>query len=184
MFVPAPDRRTADIQRRRRFCRSQQAIDHHAASAGRTGILNLENAVTCPIYFVEPIVNLFDDPEKTGVFNMRYTAVNLSDKDQVYELDVYGLYDYVTQGYNTLTSDYLFDGNGITVEGATTITVPANGTYEGKLKITLDDDAKEYFDATFANGNFIEGYVYFVNQDPGAANDSPGCGRSARRCKS
>ena len=137
------------------------------------GILNLENAVTCPIYFVEPIVNLFDDPEKTGVFNMRYTAVNLSDKDQVYELDVYGLYDYVTQGYNTLTSDYLFDGNGITVEGATTITVPANGTYEGKLKITLDDDAKEYFDATFANGNFIEGYVYFVNQDPGAANDSP-----------
>ncbi len=133
------------------------------------GILNLENAVTCPIYFVEPIVNLFDDPQKTGVFNMRFTAVNLSDEDQTYNVEVVGLYDYVTQGYNTLTSDYLFDGQGITVDGPTTITIPANGTYEGKIKITLDEDAKEYFDQTFANGNFIEGYVYFTNENNSAA---------------
>lgn len=133
------------------------------------GILNLENAVTCPIYFVEPIVNLFDDPEKTGVYNIRYTAVNLSDEEQVYDLEVLGLYDYVTQGYNTLTADYLFDGQGITVEGATTIKVPANGTYEGKLKITLDDAEKAYFDQTFANGNFFEGYVYFTNENANEA---------------
>lgn len=138
-----------------------------------SGILNLENAVTCPIYFVEPIVNLFDDPEKTGVFNMRYTVVNLSDEDQVYDLEVIGLYDYVTQGYNTLTSDYLFDGNGMKVEGETKITIPANGTYEGKLKLTLDDNAKAYFDATFPNGNFFEGYVYFENENPSAGADSP-----------
>ncbi len=138
------------------------------------GILNLENAVTCPIYFVEPIVNLFDDPEKTGVYNMRYTAINLSDKEQVYDLQVLGLYDYVTQGYNTLTSDYLLDGEGITVEGATTITIPANGTYEGKLTITLDDEVKEQFDSTFANGTYVEGYVYFTNKDnSGATADSP-----------
>jgi hypothetical protein len=137
------------------------------------GILDLEAAVTCPIYFVEPIVNLFDDPEKEGVYNMRYTAVNLSDEEQVYDLDVIGLYDYVTQGYNTLTSDYLFDGQGIAVEGPTTITIPANGTYEGTLTITLDDAAKEYFDQTFVNGNFFEGYVYFTNQNPDAATDTP-----------
>ena len=83
------------------------------------------------------------------------------------------MYDYVTQGYNTLTSDYLLDGNGITVEGPMEITIPANGSYDGKLKITLDDDAKAYFDQTFANGNFFEGYVYFENQNPGAASDSP-----------
>ncbi len=138
-----------------------------------SGILNLENAVTSPIYFVEPIVNLLDDPEKTGEYTMRYTAVNLSDKDQVYDLQVIGLYDYVTQGYNTLTSDYLFDGSGITIEGETAITIPAYGTYEGKLKIKLNDDAKEYFDATFANGNFFEGYVYFMNADPEAQTESP-----------
>ncbi len=137
------------------------------------GILDLEAAVTCPIYFVEPIVNLFDDPEKEGVYNIRYTAVNLSDEEQVYDLTVIGLYDYVTQGYNTLTSDYLLDGSGITVEGPMEITIPANGTYEGKLKITLDDDAKAYFDQIFANGNFVEGYVYFENQNPAAATDTP-----------
>ena len=138
-----------------------------------SGILNLENAVTCPIYFVEPIVNLFDDPEKTGKFSMRFTAVNLSDEEQVYDVDVIGLYDYITQGYNTLTSDYLFDGQGITVDGPTTITIPANGTYEGKITITLDDSAKAYFDKTFENGNFIEGYVYFTNQNPAATSDTP-----------
>lgn len=139
-----------------------------------SGILNLENAVTCPIYFVEPIVNLFDDPQKTGEYSMRYTAVNLSDAEQVYDLDIIGLYDYVTQGYNTLTSDYLLDGKGITIEGDTTITIPANGTYEGKLKITLDDDVKEYFDQTFANGTYFEGYVYFTNQnDAEAAANTP-----------
>jgi hypothetical protein len=138
-----------------------------------SGILNLENAVTCPIYFVEPIVNLFDDPEKTGEYSMRYTAVNLTDEDQVYDVEVIGLYDYVTQGYNTLTSDYLFDGRGLIVDGETTITVPANGTYEGKLKITLEDDVKAYFDETFANGTYVEGYVYFTNQDPAAGSDTP-----------
>ena len=138
-----------------------------------SGILDLEAAVSCPIYFVEPIVNLYDDPEKNGVYNLRYTAINLSDEEQVYDLEVLGLYDYVTQGYNTLTSDYLLDGAGITVEGPTEITIPANGTYEGKLKITLDDDAKAYFDQTFENGNFFEGYVYFESQNPGAASDSP-----------
>ena len=139
-----------------------------------SGILNLENAVTCPIYFVEPIVNLYDDPNKTGVYSMRYTAVNLSDEDQVYDVEVIELFDYVTQGYNTLTSDYLFDGKGITVEGETTITIPANGTYEGKLKITLDDEVKEYFDATFANGTYIDGYVYFTNQNNSeAAGNTP-----------
>lgn len=137
------------------------------------GILDLEAAVTCPIYFVEPIVNLFDDPEKDGVYNIRYTAINLSDEEQVYDLQVIGLYDYVTQGYNTLTSDYLLDGNGITVEGPMEITVPANGIYDGKLKITLDDDAKAYFDKIFENGNYIEGYVYFENQNPAAASDTP-----------
>ena len=136
------------------------------------GILNLENALSAPVYFVEPIINLYDDPEKTGVYTMRYTAVNLTDVDQVYDVEVIGLYDYVTQGYNTLTSDYLFDGEGITVEGETKITVPANGTYDGKLKITLDEDAKAYFDQTFANGNFFEGYIYFTNEDPFAGNGS------------
>ncbi len=139
-----------------------------------SGILNLENAVTCPIYFVEPIVNLFDDPDKTGEYSIRYTAVNLSDVEQVYDLTVIGLYDYVTQGYNTLTSDYLLNGKGITVDGATTITIPANGTYEGKLKITLDDDVKAYFDETFANGNYFEGYVYFTNEaNAEASGDTP-----------
>lgn len=136
------------------------------------GLLNLENAIVAPVYVVEPIVNLYDDPEKTGTYTIRYTLVNLSDEDVDYEAEVNCLYDYVMQGYNTLTSDYLFDGDGITVEGDLNVTVPANGKFDGKIKITLDDAAKEYFDATFANGNFVEGYVNFHAMS-GAGMDAP-----------
>lgn len=136
------------------------------------GLLNLENAIVAPVYIVEPIVNLYDDPAKTGAYTIRYTLVNLSDEDVDYEAEVYGLYDYVTKGYNTLTSDYLLDGDGITVEGDLNVTVPANGKFDGKIKITLDDTAKAYFNSVFANGNFVEGYINFHAMS-GAGMDAP-----------
>ena len=132
-----------------------------------SGILNIVDAISTPVYAVEPIVNLYDDPEKTGVYTIRYTLVNLTDSDQVYAAEVFGLYDYPANGgsnyYNTLTSDYLFDGDGITVEGDLEVVVPANGTVDGKIKITLDDDYKATFDQIYPNGNYIEGYVAFYS---------------------
>ncbi len=130
-----------------------------------SGILNLESAISTPVYVVEPIVNLYDDPEKTGTYEIRYTLVNLTDSEQVYAADVVGLFDYPASSgskyYNTLTSDYLFDGDGMTVEGDLEATIPANGTFDGKITITVDDDYKEIFDSIYPNGNFIEGYVAF-----------------------
>lgn len=141
------------------------------------GILDLEAAISSPVYFIEPVNNLYDDPEKEGVFKFRYTAVNLSDTDQTYDLTAVGMYDYPVKGYdnyyNTLTSDYLLDGNGMTVEGETTITVPAHGTYDGKLTFTLDDDVKEYFDGVYTNGNFFEGYVEFAPDETNTGNAIP-----------
>ncbi len=132
-----------------------------------SGILNIVDAISTPVYAVEPIVNLYDDPEKTGVYTIRYTLVNLTDSDQVYAAEVYGLYDYPANSgskyYNTLTADYLLDGDGITVEGDLEVVVPANGTVDGKITITLADDYKEYFDQIYPNGNYIEGYVAFYS---------------------
>lgn len=147
-----------------------------------SGLLNLENAVTSPVYFVEPIVNLYDDPARTGEYKLRYTLVNLSDEEQTYDLEVIGLYDYParTQSgtyYNSLTSDYLFDGDGMTVTGETKITVPAKSTKDGKLTLKLDEGIMQAFDTIYPNGNYFEGYVYFVNENVEAGNDSPvSCG--------
>ena len=129
-----------------------------------SGIFDLEAAISTPVYITEPIVNLYDDPEKTGVYTIRYTAFNLTDDDQVYAITPIALFDYAVSGYNTLTSDYLFDGSGMSVEGELSITIPANGKYDGKLTLTLDDDTKSMFDETFANGNFIEGYIAFDSE--------------------
>ena len=125
------------------------------------GLINVVDAISTPVYVAEPIVNLYDDPEKEGVYTIRYTLVNLTDSEQVYDSFTIGLFDYVTSGYNTLTSDYLFDGNGMTVEGDLAPVVPSNGRFDGKITLTLDDDVKEYFDSLFANGNFVEGYIAF-----------------------
>ena len=127
------------------------------------GILNIHDAISTPVYLVEPIVNLFDDPEKTGVYKIRYTLINLTDTEQTYSAEAIGLYDKVTEeGYNSLTSDYLFSGSGITVEGDLEAVVPANGYFDGKITITLSDDVKAQFDSKFENGNFVEGYIEFI----------------------
>ena len=140
-----------------------QDADGYLYSPRKTGagIIDLEAAISTPVYITDPVVNLYDDPEKTGVYTIRYTAYNLTDSDQEYSAFAIGLYDYVVQGYNTLTSDYLFDGQGMTVEGDTEITIPANGKFDGKIKLTLDDETKATFDETFANGNYVEGYIAF-----------------------
>ncbi len=127
------------------------------------GLINLVGAISTPVYIAEPIVNLYDDPNKKGVYTIRYTLVNLTDSEQVYAADVIGLFDYVYSGYNTLTSDYIYEGNGITLDGDLEAVIPANGRFDGKITITLDDDIKEYFDELFENGNFVEGYVAFDN---------------------
>lgn len=126
-----------------------------------SGIIDVVAAISTPVYITDPIVNLKDDPDKTGVYTIRYTAFNLTDEDLEYELTPIALFDYAQSGYNTLTSDYLFDGRGMTVDGELTITIPSNGKYDGKITLTLDDETKTSFDETFANGNFIEGYIAF-----------------------
>lgn len=150
-----------------------------------SGILNIYDAITSPVYLEEPIVNLYDDPDKTGVYEIPYTLVNLTDSEQVYTADLIDLFDFVETmydsakepvgDYNTLTSDYLFDGEGLTVAGDLEATVPANGTFDGVITITLDDTTKAKFDEKFKNGTYIEGYIAFNAAETNVAMTVPVC---------
>ena len=150
-----------------------------------SGILNIYDAITSPVYLEEPIVNLYDDPDKTGVYEIPYTLVNLTDSEQVYTADLIDLFDFVVTmynstgkpvgDYNTLTSDYLFDGEGLTVAGDLEATVPANGTFDGVITITLDDTTKAKFDEKFKNGTYIEGYIAFNAAETNVAMTVPVC---------
>ncbi|MBQ3357089.1 MAG: S8 family serine peptidase [Oscillospiraceae bacterium] len=137
-------------------------------------------------YITSPLQELGDDPDRTGHFNFTVEIKNDSTYDLFYLPEAYLLYDYVAnagseaQPYwvNTQTSDFAYLGN----EGYASVTYELDGTdvTDGfalaigetakiTVDIQLDDDIKAYFDETFPNGNFVEGFVCFndVENDAG-----------------
>ncbi len=134
-------------------------------------------------YITNPLQELGDDAEKTGVYTMSIELKNDAMFDLYYtDFETYVLYDYLTQipngpVVNTLTSDYAFYGNeelsteeevnyadvSYTIDGVevTEFNLAAGESVTVDVTITLDDSLKGYFDAYFTNGTFVEGYVVF-----------------------
>ena len=135
-------------------------------------------------FIIDPLKELGDDPEKTGVYSFDVTLVNEGYYDVHYgDFETYVMIDYVMDisakpeadsiMANTLTSDFLYAAD----EGNATVTYTIDGEEvsgfdlaEGEsvtvnVTITLDDDAKAYLDETFENGAYIEGYVVFNDLD-------------------
>ncbi|MGN1307772.1 MAG: S8 family serine peptidase [Faecousia sp.] len=135
-------------------------------------------------FIIDPLKELGDDPDKTGVFSFDVTLVNEGYYEAHYgDFETYVMIDYVVdisakpEVYsimaNTLTSDFLYADD----EGAATVTYMIEGEEvtefdlaEGEsvtvnVTITLDEEAKAYLDETFENGTYIEGYVVFNDLD-------------------
>ncbi|MDD6643009.1 MAG: S8 family serine peptidase [Faecousia sp.] len=135
-------------------------------------------------FIIDPLKELGDDPEKTGVYSFDVTLVNEGYYDAHYgDFETYVMIDYIAdisakpEVYsilaNTLTSEFLYAVD----EGFATVTYTIDGEEvtgfdlaEGEsvtvnVTITLDEDAKAYLDETFENGTYIEGYVVFHNLD-------------------
>lgn len=135
-----------------------------------TGLVNIANAINTCAYITEPIQNLFDSVD--GEWEFTFTVKNDADYAIDYDVIPVAMYDYPTSAdwseeedgsdvrwYNTLTADYLDDHN---IDAPETVTVPAGGTADVTVKITLTADTKAFFDDIYPNGNFIEGYVFLT----------------------
>ena len=146
------------------------------------GLANLVSATTTPAYITtydadgnemdKTKLELGDDPEKTGVYEMSFTVNNIGEKNLTYELGAYimteGVSDTKTNaGKTTVTEEaYILDGatveiNSINGEAAKNnkITVEAGSSTEVQVTITLSDADKAYLDESFANGMYVEGYL-------------------------
>ena len=143
-----------------------------------SGLANSANAIDTYFngaYIVNPIQELGDDKEKTGVYTMELNLVNEGFSDITYDnFGTYILCDYLAQDkngtiYNTLTSDHIYiDDEGYATvsymvdgEEVTSITLAEGEKLTVTVTITLSDEIKAYFDSAFVNGTFVEGYVSF-----------------------
>lgn len=128
-------------------------------------------------YITNPLVELGDDKDKTGVYSFDVELRNDTDNDVLYDwIEAYVLRDVVARtqpseqypngkAYNTLTSEEIYPNVTCTVNGQSVeeVTVPANGTLTVSVKIELTAEQKAEMDEDFENGGFIEGYVSFYN---------------------
>ena len=117
-------------------------------------------------------LELGDDPEKTGIYEMSFSVKNFGTKDLTYDIGSYvmteGVSDTKTNsGKTTITEEAVLLEGAVTevvsVAGGTlkgsSLTVKAGECADVKVTITLSDSDKAYLDASFANGMYVEGFV-------------------------
>lgn len=146
------------------------------------GLASLKSTVTTKAYLSvdgkdRPKLELGDDPQKTGVYTMKFNIVNISDKALRYSIDMIGMTesvsssdeDHVAETPFILGSNYTVSVNGSTVS-ADSIVVPASGTLAVTLTYTLTDDDKAYIENLFPYGMYVEGFVKVNALDEGEVN--------------
>ena len=117
-------------------------------------------------------LELGDDVQKTGVYEMSFTVNNFGDKALTYDIGAYVMTEGVSEtktnaGKTTVTEEaYILEGADLeitSVEGGTlkgtSLKVDGGSKANVKLTITLSEEDKAYLDASFANGMYVEGYI-------------------------
>ena len=149
------------------------------------GLANLDSALATQAYITtydkdgkvmdKSKLELGDDPEKTGVYEMTFTVNNFGNKKATYTIGSYVLTEGVSDtktnaGETTVTEEAYALGakvEVVSVEGGRIngkkLTVKGESEATVTVKVTLTDADKEYLDTSFANGMYVEGYITLEN---------------------
>lgn len=130
------------------------------------GLVDALKAVTAEAYITvnggRPKAELGDNA--TGNYSFTFTVHNMSSEAKTYTLSSSLLCeDFVTDGSYEYMAGYDRALSGSVTFSESSITVPANDTKDVTVSIDLSDDDKTWIQAHFANGNYVEGYVYLTN---------------------
>ena len=145
------------------------------------GLANLLNSINTTAYITtydakgaamdKTKLELMDDPEKTGVYELTFSVVNFGEEKLVYNIGGYVFTEGVSEtktnaGKTTVTEEaYALEGameiTGVTGGEVkdTKLTVEAGSEAKVTMTITLSDADKAYLDASFENGMYVEGFV-------------------------
>ena len=141
------------------------------------GLAGIKNAIETESYITvkdengnvsdKTKIELYDDKTKTGVYEFSFTVNNVSGKEEAYSPKVYVMTETLASDFKTVAekADMLDDSVvEITVGGkklgsGENVVVPAGGTVELSVNITLAAETKAKLDKNFKNGMYIEGFV-------------------------
>ncbi|MBQ7330726.1 MAG: S8 family serine peptidase, partial [Oscillospiraceae bacterium] len=146
------------------------------------GLANLLNAIKTPAYITtydkdgkamdKTKLELGDDPEKTGVYQLSFTVTNFGKENLTYDIGYYAFTEGVSDtktnsGMTTVTEEGCeLSGTDVSIDSVeggklsgTKLTVNAGESADVTMTITLSDIDKGYLDASFENGMYVEGFV-------------------------
>lgn len=123
-------------------------------------------------------LELGDDKEKTGVYEMSFIINNFGDTSLSYDVGAYVMTETVSDtktaaGKTTVKEEsYILDGAQITIDSVEggeldgyNVTVAAGGNAKVTVTIELSDDDKKYLDDSFENGMYVEGFLTLTATD-------------------
>jgi len=119
----------------------------------------------------KPKLELGDDPNKTGVYVMEFCVSNTGSKAKTYNLDIVAMTESVSiDGITVEEVAYMLTNaqknyyvNGQATGG--TVTVNAGEDVTVRAVLALSTEEKNYLDANFANGMYVEGFVTLDDAD-------------------
>ena len=156
------------------------------------GLANLDDAVATGAYILtydrlngsvmdKSKIELGDDPNKTGVYTLKFTIDNFGNSALSYDISANvmteGVSETPTYQGDTVVSEegYLLAGAKVEITSTSggsisgnTVTVGAGKKCDVVITITLGEDDKAYLDSSFKNGMYIEGFVTLTAKDEGS----------------
>lgn len=138
------------------------------------GLLNLYKAVNTEAYITvdgcdKPKLELGDDPDKTGIYTLRFNVVNMGSTEKVYDIDITALTEMAVAGdikngeplYFMFGEPYALYPE---ISGDSSITVPAHGTASAEVTVKLSAIDLAYIREHFENGTYVDGFVKLIER--------------------
>ena len=147
------------------------------------GLVNISESVNSKAYLTtydkegnlmeKSKLELGDDKDKTGVYEVKFDLNNISDSTRTYEVGALIQTEGVSTTYTshsdtTVTMDgYMLEGTKTTVtavsgsglQNGNKVIVEPHATATVSVQIVLSEKDKEYLENSFAHGMYVEGFV-------------------------
>ncbi len=157
--------------------RQEDSVEYSPRKQG-AGLANVGRAVSTPVWLTVdgaalPKAELGDDEGRTGVYEFSFTAHNDSKLPQSYAIHGSVLTAVAADGMmlqqerqaEAQTAFSALSGRIAVRDGATLLTVPAQGTVRVRVTVRLSAAERARLQREFVNGIYIEGFVYLDSAD-------------------